>query len=386
MATRPRTSRRRGPKATFGGEKGMRLVRLWRTLLAVIEAERPLSVPEINERVTLDHDLDQYAGNIPTTRDDLWLLVRTGFPLLVTTGEGEEIDTEDYLRGDQARRGRYKNLRWSLRHGGDIGRLSSSRHRRPTSAELTTLSLLRALLRDEVPRDYPLYQQLQNLVDGLHGWFVGHLKGEDRDRLVDRFVKGSRRTLVDPPPVAILNAAAEALRRDKVLEGVYTHGNGYTGPVLLLPVTLARHEGRAYLFAVKVKQGQPRLYRLDRFESLQVRADIQKPEYDTAAVDRLLQARFGGYIAPPQRVRLRVAQEIAYLFREFQYHASQKVRSRRDGSLTVVLECAVSWELEEWILGFGEFAEVLEPDTLRARIAGRHNAAAEKYKINPKVP
>lgn len=73
---------KRGPAVSYG-EKGWRLVRLWQTLLIVVEAERPLTVVEINGRLGLVPELREFEGKVATTRDDLWVLVRCGFPILV---------------------------------------------------------------------------------------------------------------------------------------------------------------------------------------------------------------------------------------------------------------------------------------------------------------
>ena len=150
MAGRIAKRSKRGPAVSYG-EKGWRFVRLWQTLFIVVEAEKPLTVQEINARLGLVPELREFEGKVATTRDDLWVLVRCGVPVRVTDERGEEIDLEQYLDDESPRRGKLKNVLWSLRSGTDIGRLEDARHRKPTSAELTSLSLLRAMLREDVP-------------------------------------------------------------------------------------------------------------------------------------------------------------------------------------------------------------------------------------------
>ena len=82
MPRNPRTAKR-GPAVSYG-EKGWRFVRLWQTLLIVVEAEQPLGVQEVNARLGLVPELREFEGKVATTRDDLWVLVRCGFPLRVT--------------------------------------------------------------------------------------------------------------------------------------------------------------------------------------------------------------------------------------------------------------------------------------------------------------
>lgn len=375
-------SLRPGPSAYYG-EKGWRFVRLWQTLMIVVEAEKPLSVAAINERLALDSDLRQFEGKHATTRDDLWVLVRCGFPILVTDETGEEVELDMYLNSETPRRGKLKNTRWSLRPGNDIGRLESPRHRRPTSAELTTLSLLRGLLQDSVPRTYPLFEQLQVLLDELNQWWSGHIRGLDRSKMIDNFLASGKRISRTSPDMKILKTVAECLRRERMVEGIYTLSDGREIELQVMPLSAWFSEGRAHLFAARGGDGALRAYRLDRFQNLQISASGQKPRIDQQAVERLLAGRFGGFLSEPQKIKLRANAFVRYLFDEYQFHPSQRVRSLKDGSLSITLNCAVSFALEEWILGFGEHMEVIEPSELRSKIATRLRQACEKYTDAP---
>ncbi len=370
---------KRGPAVSYG-EKGWRFVRLWQTLLIVVEAERPLGVQEVNARLGLVPELREFEGKVATTRDDLWVLVRCGFPLRVCGEQGEEIDLAEYLDDETPRRGKLKNVRWSLRPGSDIGRLEDKRHRRPTPAELTSLSLLRALLRDDVPPGYPLYQQLRVLLESLQLWLMGHVPGADRSQMVARFLASGKRNVGSIPKAELLTVVAQGLQSRRMLEGTYTMSPTKDVLMQALPLAAWFRDGRGFVLGARGHDGALRTYRLDRFVTLSVRLDLRPPPVDEAAVDRLLGGRFGGYIGEPQRVRLHAAATVSYLFDEYQFHPSQAIRRRRDGSLTVTLDCAVSMALEEWILGFGERVEVLEPASLRESISNRLVAAAVLYR------
>ena len=374
----PNQTKRSGPSAYFG-EKGWRFVRLWQTLLIVVEAEKPLSVPEINERLGLDSDLRQYAGNLTTTRDDLWVLVRCGFPIALLDETSEEIDLAQYLEPGASRRGKLRNTRWCLRSGGDIGRLHNPKHRRPTPAELTTLALLRALLREDVPEGYPLFDQLRVLLDELHVWLASHLRGADRSQMIEQFVRRGRRLARTRPETQVLMTVAEGLRRRQVLEGLYTLADGRERLLQVLPLAAWHSDGNAHLFGARGFDGKLRVYRLNRFESLRLVPSAHAPRVDEAEVERLFAGRFGGFVAEPQRVVLWADASVAYLFQEYEFHPSQRLKRRKGGALTVTLECAVSHALEEWVHGFGEHIEVREPASLREAIADRLRAAARKY-------
>ena len=50
----------------------------------------------------------------------------------------------------------------------------------------------------------------------------------------------------------------------------------------------------------------------------------------------------------------------------------------RGGELVVEMNVKVCPELEAWILGMGEWAEVLEPAWLRSKVAGRVRKMAQR--------
>ena len=51
-----------------------------------------------------------------------------------------------------------------------------------------------------------------------------------------------------------------------------------------------------------------------------------------------------------------------------------------DGSVEVLLRCAITPELKQWILGFGPDAEVLEPEDLRRDVRDALEQAARRYR------
>lgn len=370
-----------GPKADFVGEKGWRFIRLWQTLMIVAEADRPLSVKEINALLPRSEEtapLQQYVGKLATTRDDLWLLVRCGFPLVLLEEQGEEVDLADYREMD-SRRGRLKNTRWALRSPDDIGLLTSPHHKHPSPADLTTLALMRALLRDHVPSGFPLFGHLRRMLESFHQWQQGHHRGANREQMLERFVRTGKVYLRRGPGAETLLVVAKALHQRAAVEGLYCSPGGEPFTLQIAPQAASFEDGRGFLLAARLKDGELRNYRLDRFETLRLLTNVKLPKIDKSAVHALTASRFGGYVAKPERIELLVDSEAAYLFDEYEFHASQKTRRLKNGRLKVTLDCAISYSLEEWILGFGEHMEVKAPPTLRDAISARLNSALAKY-------
>ena len=73
----------------------------------------------------------------------------------------------------------------------------------------------------------------------------------------------------------------------------------------------------------------------------------------------------------PWKVRLLFAKEVATYIRERVWHASQKLRQRRDGALEMCLETSGRKELTRWILSWMPHVRVLAPRELKERVGHR---------------
>ena len=102
-------------------------------------------------------------------------------------------------------------------------------------------------------------------------------------------------------------------------------------------------------------------------------------EYDPAA---LFHDSIGVWLGEPEpcTVRIRLDASWAIYARHHRWHSSQTLeRELDDGSVVVRHRLRPCPELEQWVLRFAEAAEVLEPATLRDRIAARLRAATRRY-------
>ena len=123
-----------GQKTSRFGEKGMRLVRSWETLLLLVESPTPLTATEVNEKI---HRSPQFSGpdqrcSVQTTREDLKNLQTCGFPVCRVNENGQEIDPEEM----DSSQGRLKNVRWQIRDTNKLAKFEPSFHLRPTPPRL----------------------------------------------------------------------------------------------------------------------------------------------------------------------------------------------------------------------------------------------------------
>ncbi len=66
---------------------------------------------------------------------------------------------------------------------------------------------------------------------------------------------------------------------------------------------------------------------------------------------------------------------------ERKWHPSQRLTPHPNGGATLTLDVSIAPDLENWILSWGEHAEVLKPSTLRQKIASITRTMAERYRL-----
>ena len=356
--------RQPGEKAAIYAEKGMRLVRSWETMLLLAEASGPLTATQINERINRGQHDDQCC-NIQTTREDLKTLRKCGFPVC-------KIDKNDNEIADDGEPGKEKDTRYCLRNPSKLGELTPFL-KQPTATDIVSLSLCRALLKDQIPSQYPLQRSVSKMLEELQLRLNKRLRlGESVDiDLHDRVRHLGRQYVGKSVPDEEWIKITTAIARKQVMIAKYENREGEKSEVDIAPLAVWFSEGRAYVLAAGATDKKIRAWRIDRFSESQIDSLRKAPEIDQDEIEKTLRTSFKGYISDPVKVQLKVKPEAAYLFREFQYHSTQEVTEHSDGSLDVSMECAMGWGLEEWILGFGELLFVVGPGELKSRIKKR---------------
>ena len=133
------------------------------------------------------------------------------------------------------------------------------------------------------------------------------------------------------------------------------------------PYQLCYFQGGLYVIANDHLRNDMRTFALERFvrvelteQTFEVRKDF---DYETYLQDAL-----GIFRGPAIEVKVEFPKSMAPFILERQWHSSQFVEVRPDGSVHLTLKVADTLELRRWILGFGKDAEVLEPASLRREI------------------
>jgi predicted DNA-binding transcriptional regulator YafY len=143
------------------------------------------------------------------------------------------------------------------------------------------------------------------------------------------------------------------------------------------PYRLTFGNGGLYLFAYVPSYGQMRTFAVQRIKKLRMLEERFNP-VETASGDPYRHS-LGVFNADPEVVEIEFAPGVAPYIEERQWHPSQKITRRPDGSIVLRMNISVDVSLRSWILGFGHAARVLKPPILADTILEELEEAREQY-------
>jgi predicted DNA-binding transcriptional regulator YafY len=185
-----------------------------------------------------------------------------------------------------------------------------------------------------------------------------------------------------PEASGALDEIVDAVIEEQPVAFQYVDFDDKTTRERVQPLSVAIYDHQIYLFGRK-EAGKLRLYRLARIKN-PVRGGRRfnypsKAEFDPR---RVFRDSFGVFLPKeggrPEEVVIRLHRRWRVHARTHRWHPSQAVHFGTQ-HLTVRIQVCICPEVEMWILGFGDQAEVLAPDHLRKTIAQRVMACARQY-------
>jgi len=169
------------------------------------------------------------------------------------------------------------------------------------------------------------------------------------------------RPKIDPAHLAALRQAILACRAVRL--GYTRREDGQRTRPVVHPYGFL-HGHRHYLVAWNPKRAKLVLYALPNVTSVAPTGEMF--ERDAAHDVRAFAARsFGVYQDEPVDVVWRFRPAAADEAREFVFHPTQRVETRRDGSLVVRFRACGLWEMAWHLFTWGDAVEILEPVALR---------------------
>ncbi|MEX2045067.1 MAG: WYL domain-containing protein, partial [Opitutus sp.] len=180
--------------------------------------------------------------------------------------------------------------------------------------------------------------------------------------------------------LAVFNALSGAVLRQEEISFAYQKpGDSRKTTRRVRPYHLANRENLWYLIGFDPGRGALRTFAVPRIADVVptkvpfTRPPDFSPEKFFASALGVLGGT-GNY-----EVVIRFAAGAAGRVREREWHESQEMRELPGGELELRLRLGALSEAEQWILGWGAAAEVIEPAELRASIRRTIAALAHKY-------
>lgn len=175
-----------------------------------------------------------------------------------------------------------------------------------------------------------------------------------------------------------VNDIITALIREERINATHNSVGRGQKEFTLDPYTLLVYKKGLYIAGYSHHHKNVRTFGLDGFRSV----DWKKGEKFEYPADfqpaKLVEGSFGLFTGTPTLVRVFFDDKVAKYVKRREWHPSQKIE-KVNGGIILALEVHGTLELMSWVLGFGEKAEILEPESLRAEAARVVEAAAKRY-------
>lgn len=150
-------------------------------------------------------------------------------------------------------------------------------------------------------------------------------------------------------------------------------------PRTVRPYHLGCIENQWYLFGYDTAREALRTFALPRIASVRRTGEKFKRPKDFS-LGKFLEGSFAVFSGrAAEKVRVRFRGVVARLVAERSWHSSQKVRREKDGIL-LEMKVGLTPEVTQWVLGWGDRAEVLGPAKLRESIARASASMASIYR------
>ena len=184
-----------------------------------------------------------------------------------------------------------------------------------------------------------------------------------------------------PEKSAVLDDLIRAVLDAREVTLDYQHFDGRQEGVTIKPLTIAIYDHQVYVIGRRPSHpAYP--YRLARIQAVSVGKKFSYPSRASYDPDQVFRQSLGIFITDNckvHKITLRLDPVLAVHARTHRWHPSQRTEEQADGGHLLYLEVRVCPELEMFILGLGERAEVVKPKFLRKRIARRAALLAELY-------
>lgn len=207
-----------------------------------------------------------------------------------------------------------------------------------------------------------------------------HKVANHLERLVHAFAPLQRPTRSYAKQKGVLTELRRALLLQRRIEVTYRKpGTRHPITYRVDPYILVLYHYGLYVIGFSHRAGALRTFAVERMGKVVVTEESFEIPASFSAAEREKRL-FGLLDEPPQTVRIRFSPDVAYLLKERQWHPTQVLTSRKDGSVVLTMRSGGLEEIASWVLSWGAAAKVLEPPALVQAVQAGHSAAASLYR------
>jgi proteasome accessory factor B len=178
---------------------------------------------------------------------------------------------------------------------------------------------------------------------------------------------------------ASVSALSRACLEHVKVDVTYRAGDDQTKTYLFSPYCLAYVGGELYTIGWSDLRKEIRTLRVDRLKS--IRPTTQRFERPKDFDPEEYVGRGMGIFAegPQEQVRIEVAKEAARSVKEREWHPTQRIEEKPDGSVILKMSVQGLSEVARWVLSHAPYAKALEPAELRTMVAENAKKAAQAH-------
>jgi predicted DNA-binding transcriptional regulator YafY len=218
-----------------------------------------------------------------------------------------------------------------------------------------------------------LPRETRAMLDGLEAGFVSR-SGPHKDYRRHR---------------ELLDLVTRAQQQGRVLSVRYrSFAREETTARRISPYRLCYFRGGLYVIGHDDRRGEVRIFALERIQKAEILAErFEVPE--SFDFEKYMANALEIFRGPETRVRIAFRGMAAPAIMEREWHPSQRIETRRNGTVVLSLRVADTLELRRWILSFGSEAEVLDPTSLRNEIRDEVQTLLdqlERWDLTPDQP
>jgi predicted DNA-binding transcriptional regulator YafY len=321
------------------------LIRQWRILKSIDATPTGVSV----RRLATKENVHQR-----TIRRDLDALEQAGFPIYSDRENGTAIykfNTKPFKRLEKA--------------GLGLVEMCALYMSRSMLEALATLPFREHLASAFTKIEDTLPSGVREFLDRLPA--VLQAKAEPRKRRDERRMRELTPRILDT-----------ALNHKRVEMTYHSFSSGRVKKYVIDPLRLAYAQGGVYLLAFVPDYGQVRTFAVERIRTYAETGDRFDPKKRTLT-DKPFKHSIGVHTGEPSRVQVEFDAHVAQYVVEREWHSSQRIERRADGSVLITLDVCIDPALRSWILSFGPYARVVSPRALAEEILEELEEAREKY-------